>query len=457
MDKILIVDDNTDMQFLLSNILSEEGYETFSAGNGNRAITEVKRNNPDLVLLDIRLPGMDGLRVLEEIRKINPEILVIMITAFGDIKSAVQAMKDGAFDYVTKPFDNEALILNIKKAMKTKHLSDEVEDLKKQLQEQKEIKFLGESPQMKMVLKQVDLVAPTNMSLIIQGKSGTGKEVIAKLIHKRSSRKDKPFIAVDCGSIPETLVESELFGHEKGSFTGADSLKKGQFELAHGGTLLLDELTNLPFDAQAKLLRAIEERQIIRIGGKKPIRIDVRIIATTNLDIIQTVQDGKFRDDLFHRLNEFQITLPLLNQRKEDIPILARKFLQDSNKDLNKTIKDFSSESINRLINYQWPGNIRELKHVIKRAVLLTESGNITPDKLVLNVVKPHDEVSISESFDKGETYDDIIRRVEKDLILKAIDQAGGNKTKAAEMLNMNRKTFYRKMNSLGIQGNQES
>ena len=453
MDKILIVDDNTDMQFLLSNILREEGYEIFSAGNGLRAIQEAERHRPDLVLLDIRLPGMNGLEVLEKLKKIDSELLVIMITAFGDVKSAVTAMKNGAYDYITKPFDNDELVLNIKKALKTKHLSEEVQNLRVQLDDkQKIVKTMGESPQIKKIIKQVDLIAPTNMSVIIQGKSGTGKEVIANMIHAKSLRRNKPFVAVDCGAIPDTLVESELFGHEKGAFTGADSLKKGKFELANGGTLLLDELTNLPFDAQAKLLRAIEERKITHIGGKKPIPVDVRIIATTNLDIIQTVNEGKFRDDLFHRLNEFQITLPLLRERKEDIPVLARNFLKESNKALRKNIRDFSAAAMNRLMNYSWPGNIRELKHVIKRAVLLEESDKITPEKIILNAGLDNTEIQLPGKLEDGETFDDIIQKVEKDLILKAIELAGGNKSKAAEILNLNRKTLYRKMKSLGME-----
>ena len=453
MGKILIVDDNKDMQFLLSNILREEGYEIFSAGNGNRAIEIVKRNEPDLVLLDIRLPGMDGLQILEKVRKIDKDIIVIMITAFGDVKSAVQAMKLGAHDYVTKPFDNEELSLIISKALNTRYLSKEVDSLRKQLTEKGEIeKTMGKSDVIKKVIKQVELISPTNMSVIIQGKSGTGKEVIARMIHHKSLRKKKPFIAIDCGAIPDTLVESELFGHEKGAFTGADSQKIGKFEQADEGTLFLDELTNLPLEAQAKLLRAIEERKIQHIGGKKSIAVDVRIIATTNLDIQEAVREGRFRDDLYHRLNEFRILLPLLRERRDDILILARKFLQESNKELNKKIKDFSSEAINRLMSYHFPGNVRELKHVIKRAVLMTESGNITPDKLMLDIGKPEDEIHLPENFDKESSFDEIIRKVEVDLIKRAINLAGGNKSKAAELLNLNRKTLYRKMKNLGME-----
>ena len=451
MESILIVEDNKDMQFLLSNILKEAGYATIIAGDGNRAIKEVQKSVPDLILLDIKLPKMDGMEVLEKIRKIDEDFPIIMITAYGNVKGAVKAMKSGAYDYITKPFDNEELILIIKKALKTQYLSKEVESLRKELGEKRRIeKVMGNSPQIKRVLKQVELIAPTNMSVIIQGKSGTGKEVIANMIHQKSPRKDKPFIPVDCGAIPDTLVESELFGYEKGAFTGADYTKKGKFELASGGTLFLDEITNLPADAQIKLLRTIEEKKVQHIGGKKFINVDVRIIATTNINILEAVKQGKFRDDLYHRLFEFQISLPMLKERKDDIPVLAKEFLNKANKELKKKIKGFSATAMKLLLNYHWPGNVRELKNIVKRAVLLTESGYIMPDQLSLDLNKPQGEITLPEKTDKGTSLANIIRKVEKDLITRAIELAGGNKTKAANILNMERKTLYRKMKSQG-------
>jgi len=451
-ETVLIVDDNEDFRWNLSNTLKDEGYNVITASEGRKALRKVEENSPNLVLLDIKLPGMDGMQVLEKMKKIDKDLIIIMITAYGGIKGAVKAMKSGAFDYITKPFDNEELILTLEKALKTQYLSREVDSLRKRLYEKAEKKVvMGESPQIKKVLKQVEIIAPTNMSVIIQGKSGTGKELIANMIHQKSPRKDGPFIAIDCGAIPDTLVESELFGYEKGAFTGADFTKKGKFEQADGGTLLLDEITNLSADAQAKLLRAIEERKIQHIGGKKSIKVDVRIIATTNLNLLDAVSQGKFRDDLFHRLNEFQISLPSLSERKDDILVLAREFLNEANIELKKKIRGFSAEAIRLLIKYHWPGGVRELKHVVKRAVLLTESGYIMPEQLSLDINKPQDVISLPKSLDECTSFENIIRKVERDLIIKAIDLAGGNKTKAANILNMNRKMLYRKVKSLGV------
>ena len=452
MESILIVEDNKDMQFLLSNILEERGYKTIIAGDGKRAIKEVEKGVPDLVLLDIKLPDMDGMQVLKKMRKINRDMLIIMITAYGNVKGAVQAMKLGAYDYITKPFNNEELILTIKKSLKTQYLSREVESLKKRLGEKTAIeKVMGKSPQIKRVLKQVELIAPTDMSVIVQGKSGTGKEIIANMIQQKSPRKDKPFIAVDCGAIPDTLVESELFGYEKGAFTGADSTKKGKFELADGGTLFLDEITNLPEGAQVKLLRVIEERKVQHIGGKRSIKIDVRIIATTNIDILEAVKKSEFRDDLFHRLFEFQISLPLLRERKDDIPVLAKNFLNEANEGLKKKIKGFSTKAMENLLNYHWPGNVRELKNVVKRAVLLTESGYIMPDQLSLDINKLQEEIYLSKGIEEGVSLENTIRKVERELIMKAIELADGNKSKAANILNIDRRTLYRRMKSLDL------
>jgi len=455
-DTILIVDDDKDMQFNLKSILDNEGYKSFAVGNGIKAIKEIQSKSPNIVLLDIRLPDMNGMKVLEKLKKTIPEYegSIIMLTAYGDIKGAIKAMKLGAFDYLTKPFDNEELIITIKKALHTQLLSKEVKTLKEQLHEKiTSENLMGKSTQIKKVLKQVNLIAPTNMSVIIQGKSGTGKEVIANLIHRKSHRKDKPFIPIDCGAIPESLVESELFGYDKGAFTGADKTKEGKFELANEGTLFLDEITNLPADAQAKILRAIEEKEITHIGGKKSISVDVRIIATTNIDILDAVNQGKFREDLFHRLNQFKILLPTLQERKDDIPILAKIFLEEANKELKKDIKDFSSEALKLLLNYYWSGNIRELKHVIKRAVLLEKSNYITPDSILLESLnKNNSNYDLKISHQNGNiSFDKIMKKVERDLISKAIEQANGNKIKAAKMLNMNVRTLYRKMEELNL------
>lgn len=456
MEKILIVDDNKDTRLLLSNILREEGYQTTAVGDGKQAIKEVKRSSPDLVLLDVKLPSMDGIKILEEMKKIDKDLIVIMLTAYGDIKGSVKAMKLGAFDYITKPFNNEELILVIKKAFQAQYLTKEVEILRRRLGEKSATEeVMGKSPQIKRVLNQVEIIAPTNMTVILQGESGTGKEVIARLIHQKSPRKDKPLVAIDCGAIPATLVESELFGYEKGAFTGADTQKQGKFEQANGGTLLLDEIGNLPEAAQMKLLRVIEEKKIQPLGSKKDIIVAVRIIVATNINLRQAVKTGKFRDDLFHRLNEFHIDLPPLHQRKEDIPILTKYFLEEADYELNKKIKGLSQEAIKILLNYHWPGNVRELKNVLRRAVLLTDSDHIMPAHLSIDLIKPRDNlpgrIELPESLDERASFEDIIKKVERDVIKKALETAGGNKMKTAEILHLNRKALYRKMKGLGL------
>lgn len=453
METILIVDDDRDIQFNLSTILKDAGYEIITVSDGHKALKEVERRAPNLALLDIRLPGMDGMKVLEEMRKKDKDLIIIMLTAYGDVKSAVSAMKLGAFDYVTKPFNDEELILIIKKALQTQYLSKEVERLRKRLGEKQDIEeIMGESPQIKQVLKQVNIIAPTNMTVLIQGASGTGKELVSQLIHQRSPRKDKPFVAIDCGAIPETLVESELFGYEKGAFTGAEDRREGKFEQANGGTLLLDEITNLSDAVQMKLLRVIQERKLQHLGGKKDIRIDVRIIVASNVNLSETVRADKFRDDLYHRLNEFQIELPKLAERKEDIPILAKYFLEDANSEFNKGVKGFSPGAMKYILNQAWQGNIRELRNVTRRAVLLAESDTIEFDNLSINQILPTTEaINATKPLDKWASFEENTQEFQKDLIKKTLEATGGNKLKAAGLLGLNRKTFYRKLKSLGF------
>ncbi|MBN2460906.1 MAG: sigma-54-dependent Fis family transcriptional regulator [Candidatus Cloacimonetes bacterium] len=463
MEKVLLVDDNENMQFILKNLLTEEGFEFLAATNGLEALNMVQKDLPDLVLLDIRLPGMDGIEVLKKLKESEPDLLVIMITAYGDVKSAVKAIKIGAYDYITKPFDNEELILTIRKALKTHFLKKEVEMLREKLYEKEENeRIMGESPAIKKVLKQVELIAPTNMSVIIQGNSGTGKEVIANLIHRRSPRCGNPFVAVDCGAIPDTLIESELFGHEKGAFTGANHRKEGVFELANTGTLFLDEITNLGIEHQVKLLRVIQERKVKRLGSTKAIAVDVRILIATNRDLLESVKNRNFREDLYHRLSEFKIFLPLLKDRKEDIPVLAKVFLQEANQELDKNINDFSNEALQLLLEYSWPGNVRELRHVIKRAVLMEKEKVLNPSVLefestlgVFNHKKDFMENSIKDLLDNKITLSDITRKLnndtEKEIIRTILREVKYNKSKAAAILGIDRNTLYAKMKQLNI------
>lgn len=450
MNTVLIVDDNADLRFNLSNLLKGEGFKTLASDNGEDALKLVKRETCHLVLLDIKLPGMDGMKILEEMKRIDRDLMIIMITAYVDIKNAIKAVKLGAFDYITKPFDSEELIFTIKKAIHTQCLGKEIEILKKRLSDKIRIEeIMGESEEIKKVLKQVELVAPTDMTVILHGESGTGKEVMASLLHQKSKRKDKPFIPIDCGTIPETLCESELFGYEKGAFTGADSRKIGRFEEANGGTLFLDEIYNLSNSLQTKLLRVLEERKLKPLGSNKVIKIDIRIIVAASHNLSDAVRLGKFRDDLFHRLNEFQINIPLLRERKDDIPTLAKYFLKEANQELKKNIEGFSTEAMTLLLNYSWPGNIRELKNVIKRAVLTTDSMYIEPQSLSLDIIYP--EKGETNNLDEVAKFKGTVREVERDLLKKALEKSDNNKIKAAEMLGLNRKTFYRKLKTLGL------
>jgi len=454
MEKILIVDDDKDFQFTVYNILKDEGYEVIVTNNGTGAFNKIKRTSPDLVLLDIKLPDMDGMKILERIKKTDKDLIVIMITGYGHINETVKAMKLGAFDYITKPFDNRELIIRIKKALQTQYLNKELESLRKIVGENiitKEV--MGEGPKIKRVLNQLKIIAPTNLSVIIQGESGTGKELIAQMIHQVSKRKDEPFITIDCGTIPVELAESELFGYEKGAFTGSDSKKEGRFEQANGGTLFLDEINNLSDAIQMKLLRVIQERKLQHLGGKKDINIDVRIIVATNVDLYEAVKSGKFRNDLFHRLNEFHIFIPPLRERKEDIPTLAKHFLNMANKELNRKIKGFSADTMKFLHNYSWPGNVRELKNAIRRAVILTDynvSEYINLSSLSADM-KQQEEIEMIKTFEEGFSFGEIIKNLERNLIQKALEKADNNKTQAAKILKIQRKALYRKMEKLGL------
>ena len=454
-EKILIVEDNKDMQTILGNLLEDAGYKTVRFEDGKKALEAGKKISPSLILLDIHLPGMSGMRVLEQIKENDEHVPVIMLTAFGDVKGAVQAMKLGAYDYITKPFDIEELMLTIKRALHTGYLSREVESLRKKLGEKTPETIVGNSPELKRILKQVDLVAGTDMTVVIQGRSGTGKELVARMIHNKSKRRRKPFLAIDCGAIPETLVESQLFGHEKGAFTGAVGAKEGIFEQANGGTLFLDEISNLPASAQMKFLRVLQERKLQHIGGKGCVDVNVRIIVATNTPLIEAVRSKDFRNDLFHRLNEFNIDLPGLRERTGDIPVLAKHFLKQVNNEFSKDIKGFSREAMDQMKEYSWPGNVREMINVIRRAGLLCQGEEIRPEHLSLTAQRLDQELAspgeISLAALEENSYEGAIQSIEKELIRKALKKTAGNKTRAARILKMNRKTFYRKLKKLDL------
>lgn len=447
MRSVLIVEDNKETQRLISTLLKENKYKTYLVSNGNEVMSKFNQCKPDIVLLDIALPGLDGISILKQLKELDENIIVIMISGLSGVRNVVTSIKLGAYDYLKKPFDSDELLITIEKVLEKRKLTQEVKTLRKRLnlQDKKEIN-MGNSPVISNVLHQVELIAPTNISVIIQGESGTGKEVIARRIHNKSLRKDKPFIAIDCGAIPDNLIESEMFGYAKGAFTGAFASKLGKFVEANGGTLLLDEIANLPILGQAKLLRALEEKYISPIGGKVPILVDVRIIATTNLDLEEEVNKGNFRNDLFHRLNEFQIILPRLSERKEDIPILIKEFLKVAKKELKKKIKGFTSESMQFLLDYNWPGNVREMKHVIKRAVLTADEEYITIDKLSTYIENKSKNIELIEITEESGSLDKMIKKLERYTITKSIKECNGNKTKAARKLGINIRTLHRKL-----------
>lgn len=454
---IFIVDDNKDMRMILSDVLRSEGYEVCVCGNPATCLKEFETMRPSLVLLDFKLPEMDGLELLKELRARDEDLMVVMLTAYGEIKSAVQAMKLGAFDYVTKPFNNEELVLIIRNALKTGSLAREVASLKTRLEQCRPYPegVMSDSPQFKQVLNQVFLIAPTDVTVILQGESGTGKELLARMIHDNSSRRNKPFVAIDCGALPETLAESELFGYEKGAFSGADARKEGQFELANGGTLFLDEITNLSESVQSKLLRVLQDRKVHLLGGKRDFELDVRIIAATNVEFLSEVNAGRFRNDLYHRLNEFNIHIPALRDRGEDIPALAGYFLGLAAKEFRKEMKEFSREAMEVLLNYNWPGNIRELRNAIRRAALLEGSDQITPAALPPEIVKKMMSLECKELLGTGASLNKITRtlsrNVERDIISKALSETKNNKTRAAKLLGIDRMTLYSKMKSLKL------
>ncbi len=447
MHSILIVEDNFETQLLISSILRENGYQTFLVSDGEKVISKFISCKPDIVLLDIQLPGKNGISILKKLKEIDQNTLVIMISGTRGIKNIVETIKLGAYDYVRKPFNQDELLISIKRALNTRELNQQINDLKKKLYFKKNNIVIGNDPQIKRILNQIDLIAPTNMSVIIQGKSGTGKEVFAHLIHKKSMKGKRPFIALDCGAIPETLVESELFGYEKGAFTGALSSKAGKFEEANGGTLLLDEITNMPIQGQAKLLRVLEEKQTTRIGGINPHDIDIRVIATSNKDFLLEIKQGNFREDLYHRLNEFQISLPSLSERKDDIPLFAQEFLLNANSKYNKNISGFSSKAMQLLLDYHWSGNVRELKNVINRAVITTNSNMIQPEQLSIKSQNDIPNNLIQPQINNFNSLKTMLQEYESIIIQSAINMTDGNKTKAAKLLDVNIRTLHRKIN----------
>ena len=431
--KLLIVDDEENIRLVLESVFSESGYQVETAINGLQALDTMKSFCPEILLLDKNMPYMNGLETLQRIKKQYPNVVVIMVTAYGDVASAVEAMKMGAYDYIEKPFDNDKMLLLLQRAGEYFQLQTEVLNLRSAVNKKFSFEnIVGNSPTLNKVLKGVSNVCETDASVLITGESGTGKELVAKAIHFNSPRRSKPLVTVNCGAIPLQLMESELFGHEKGAFTDAKELKIGKFEQAQGGTLFLDEIGELPVDAQVKLLRVLEDKKITRLGGKKEIEVDIRLISATNNDLLERVENHTFRLDLFYRINVFVIQLPALRERSEDIPLLTNHFIRKHNELLRTKVTGCSKEALNILQTYSWPGNIRDLENAVQSALIVCKTGNILPEHLPARL-----------NFQNENT--------EKEVLLKALEQCKFNKTDTANYLGISRKTLFNKMKKYGL------
>jgi len=459
-EKILVVDDEPDMRWVLKSLLEKRGYDVITKEDGEQALEIIRRNNVGLVLLDIKIPKMTGIEVLEKTREIDIRMPIIMMTAYSDVRNAVKSMKLGAFDYLVKPFDNEELLLTIERGLEKKALEDEVTQLRSLLSERSDLpKVMGNSIEIQKLVDMIRRVATSDFCVLIQGESGTGKELVAEAIHANSNRSEGPLVILDCGAIPETLIESELFGYEKGAFTGAVKRKEGFFEAAHKGILFLDEISNLPKSMQMKLLRVIQTKQISHLGSTRLIPVDVRILCATNRDLLDAVKKGDFRRDLFYRINEFAIQVPPLRQRKDDLLYLANLFLNEVVEELNKKLDGFSKEVQRILLSYDWPGNVRELRNVVRRAALLADR-NITPecfpDELVQlgqdGISMDGAELLLLEGLSWKELKKQNQIKLEKRVFSKLLERTGGNKLKASQILKMDYKTFHTKVKELGIQ-----
>jgi DNA-binding NtrC family response regulator len=455
--KILVADDNELNKETLTQILQEEGYEVKAVNDGREGIEAFLEDKYDLVITDLKMPNVDGLEFLKYIKDANKDNIVIMITGHGTVNAAVSAMKMGAFDFISKPIKDDLVKLSVSRAMNFAKLRDENVSLKEHLKERQDFdKIIGYSDCMKKVFDTIDKVSNSDSTVLITGESGTGKELVARAIHFKSDRKNSPMIPVNCGAIPEDLLESELFGHEKGAFTGAIRNRMGRFELAQGGTIFLDEIGDMSPSLQVKVLRVIQEKQFERIGGVKTITADVRIIAATNQDLEAAVAEKKFREDLFYRINVIPIHLPPLRERGSDIMILANHFLTTFNKLKKKNVTRIAPDAIHYLMRYHWPGNVRELQNLIEMLVVMKEEGEIGIDDLpakIRNAQGTSPETASIIISEEGIDFNDHITRLEKDLLLKALKMSGGVKNRAAKLLNLNRTTLVEKLKRLNISG----
>ena len=452
---VLIVDDDAEIRESIQMLLVSEGLSTDIATNGEAGLRKIEENIYDLVLLDLMLPGKSGMDVHKDIKRVDPTLPVLIITAMAGIETAVTAIKEGCFDYLTKPWDNDKLLVSVSNAIRQRHLLSENAQLRRAMRERYDYSnIVGKSDKISQVLDLVSQVAPSRSTVLIQGESGTGKELIAKAIHMKSSRGEKPFIAVNSGSMPVDLLESTLFGHVKGAFTSAVAAKKGLFEAADQGTIFFDEIGTIGPETQAKLLRVIQEREFMRLGGIDTIKVDVRIIAATNVDLGQLVQEGRFREDLYYRLNVISIQLPPLRDRREDIPLLAEFFVRKYCEENGKPQYRVSPDALKSLMDYHWPGNVRELENVIERAVVLAQSDTIDRSLLPDAVISPSSKFAALSSFafSKESSLFDIMDTIEKRVIVEMLERCGWSQTEAADRFRIPLSTLNQKVKRYGIE-----
>ena len=447
-ERILVVDDEDIIRESLSFVLKKEGYAVEEAENGKVAYNKILEESFDLVITDLEMPQMKGTQLIEEIKKLNIQTSVIIVTAFGSLDTAINALRNGATDYILKPVEFDELLIKVKRLFEVKNLLLENRILKKEIQRNYDFSdIVGKSPSIRRVYDMIQTVAETDSSVLITGKSGTGKELVARSLHSKSKRQNKPFVAVNCGAIAENLIESELFGHKKGAFTGAISDKEGLIKAADGGTLFLDEISELPLPLQVKFLRALQEKEITPVGSTVSSPVNVRIIASTNRELKEEIKSGKFREDLYYRLNVIEIPLPSLKEREEDIPLLADHFLDKYRTEMNKNIKGIDGEAIRALVSYEWKGEVRELENVIERAVIFCKNEFIT----LRDLPEALSSTSSTVDFSKLGSLEEAIKRFEKEYILKALESNKNDKEKTSELLHVGLSTLYRKLKELDI------
>jgi DNA-binding NtrC family response regulator len=448
---ILIVDDESSQRQILAGFLKQKGYGILEAASADKAIELVRKSIIDVILTDYKMPDKNGLELLKEVRRINPETAVVMVTAFGTIEDAVRAMKEGAYDYLTKPIDLDELDLLVKRIIERQQLISENRLLKEQLKDKYSFTgVIADSKEMEEVLSLAARAADSKASVLVQGESGTGKELVARTIHFTSPRKVKPFIAVNCAALNENLIESELFGHEKGAFTGADKQRAGRFEAANSGTLFLDEIGDLPLSTQVKLLRVLQEEKFERVGASESISVDVRIISATNKNLQNLVDEGKFREDLFYRLNVITISIPPLRKRRDDILSLIDFYLKRFNSELKGKKKSFSKEALDMMLKYDYPGNVRELENIVHRAVVLSRGTLIGTDDVFINIGT--DITASKKSADnKNQTMSAQVERLEKKLVIQALESSAGNQSKAAKLLGISERNLRYRLNKWGL------